>query len=33
MIITEVSGEKMDCLYMKCKCWVRQLSGTENNQD
>lgn len=33
MIITEVSGEEMDCLYMKCKCWVRQLSGTENNWD
>lgn len=31
MIISEVSGGKMDCLSMKCKCWVRQLSGTENN--
>lgn len=31
MIFSEASGEKMDCLYMKYKRWVRQLSGTEHN--
>lgn len=31
MIISEASGEKMDCLYMERKRSVRQLSGTEHN--